>query len=211
MMKAKLEKFTAAAALGSLLLFAAASASAQGNSQGKGKGAGKGGVQKVEKGKQDDRGKSGKGGYDDRYDDDRGPGAGKGKKMTSPRFNGLAKKIGMSPERARDWYELERKLNPDLTYGQFVAVNMIARKQGGRYPGLTAEAMFRRMRDGMSIGQAAKDLGLRGRDHDRERDRITGIFGDYEKDRIPDRDRDRYRGKRTIGEIVDDYIYSIGW
>ena len=193
-------------AAAALVFTLSAPAFGQGNSQGKGKGAGKGNSVRTEKGDADR-------GYDNRYDDkDRGkPGKNKRKGATSPRFNGLAKKIGMSPERAQDWYERDRYLNPDLTFGQFVAANMIARKQGSRYPRVTAEAIFRRMRDGASLGQAVKDLGMRGKDYDDERRRIDDVFGDYEKERIRDRDRVRYGDRKTIGEIVDDYVYRIGW
>lgn len=206
-MKRRITFLLGTSAAAAVLVFTlSTSAYGQGNSQGKGKGAGKGNSARTEKGRSDRD-------YDDRYEDkDRGKPGKNGKRgATSPRFNGLAKKIGMSPERAQDWYERERYLNPDLTFGQFVAANMIARKQGSRHPRLTAEAIFRRMRDGASLGQAVKDLGLRGKDYDNERRRIDDVFGDYEKERIRDRDRQRYGDRKTIGDIVDDYIYRIGW
>ncbi len=95
---------------------------------------------------------------------------------TSKRFNGLAKKIGMSPERAQVWYETERRLNPDLTYGQFVAANMVARKHGSRYPRLTTKRILRRMQNGDSLGQAVKGLGLKDKDYKKERKRIDKAF-----------------------------------
>ncbi len=114
----------------------------------------------------------------------------------SNRFRGLSKKIGMSPEDAQDWYERERDLNPNLTYGQFVAANMIARRNNSRYSNITTEAILDRLRDGDNFGQAVKDLGLKGSRYEDERRRIRR---EIEDDDSNDRDRN------------DRYNYRIGW
>lgn len=145
---------------------------AQGNSKGKAKAKGK--ADKVSKGK----GNSNKNKSENVVDDILG--TGKGKKNNNPgtskRFNGLAKKIGMSPESARAWYETERALNPDLTYGQFVAANMIARKHGSRNSLLTTERILTGLRNGGNLGQSVKNLGFRDKDYKKERKRIDKIF-----------------------------------
>lgn len=190
-----------------ILLFALSGAvSGQGNSKGKGKDRDKAKTANSKKAGADANGGNAEDHRDRSYDDHDGPGkTRKEDKPTSGRFNGLAKKIGMSPERAQDWYERERYLNPRLTFGQFVAANMIARKHSDRYPRLTAKAILIRMRDGESLGQAVKSLGLKDRDYDRERRRIDDVFSDN------DRDWERERRRKSVGEIVDDYIYRIGW
>lgn len=114
---------------------------------------------------------------------------GKDKAKTSRRFNGLAKKIGMSPERAQNWYERERELNSDLTYGQFVAANMIARKHRSRHPRLKTESILGRMRDGDSLGQAVRDLGLSKSDYKKEKKRIKKEFDASDND---DEEDDRF-------------------
>jgi hypothetical protein len=99
------------------------------------------------------------------------------------RYNGLSKRTGIAPEKLQSWYQSERTLNPDLTYGQFVAANMIAENRGSRYPQLTTEAILSGLRKGESLGQTLKNLGLRGSDYDREKKRVKN-----EIKRLKDRD-----------------------
>ncbi len=130
----------------------------------------------------------------DRYNDENYRAQGK-----SNRFRGLSKKIGMSPEDAQDWYEREKDRNPNLTYGQFVAANMVARKNHSSRPRLTTEAILDRLEGGQNFGQAVKDLGLKGDRYENERRRIRRELegGNYN-------DRD--------GRNRDDrYDYRIGW
>jgi hypothetical protein len=159
----------------SLACDAFAQGKGKGNSGGQGRGnsgssanSGRGSAD-VDKGKED-RGK----GRDDRDDDrsanDRGRKS--GEDGNNHRYDALGRKLNMSGESVRDWYEREKQLNPDLTYGNFVAANMIARNHGSRYPNLTTEAILRRMRDGESLGQAMKNLGVNDRDIKQEKKRI---------------------------------------
>src|SRR5688500_1808709 len=57
----------------------------------------------------------------------------------SNRFKGLSKKLGRSPESVQAWFESERRMNPRLTYGQFVAANMIAKKNS---KGISAQTLL---------------------------------------------------------------------
>jgi hypothetical protein len=152
---------------------------AQGKSNGKGKGK-SGNVGRGNQGNSDTNDDRGRG----RDEDNDNKGRGKDRDSddynnhNSKRYNGLAKKIGMSPEAAQTWYETEKRLNPDLTYGQFVAANMIARKHGSHYPNLTTERILGELRDGRSLGQAIKNLGLNDKDAEKERKRIRKEIGD---------------------------------
>ena len=94
----------------------------------------------------------------------------------SNRFKGLSKKLGRSPESVRAWFESEKRMNPRLTYGQFVAANMIAKNDR---KGISAQTILDGLRNGDSIGQV---LHRRGTD-DRERDRLRRIIKEEGEDR----------------------------
>jgi hypothetical protein len=147
--------------------------------QGKGKGNGKGNGQSQGKSKHDDDGWN----RDEK-------GKGKAKKNDSltgsdNRFRGLSKKLGRSPESLRDWYNNERAVNPNLSYGQFVAANMVARNHN-----MSAETILRGLRRGRSIGQILKGSGW---DDDRiknERKRLKKMRDDDGIDGYMDSDID---------------------
>lgn len=146
--------------------------------QGKGKGNGKGNGQSQGKSKNDDA-----------WDrDDKGKGKSKkndGLTGSDNRFKGLSKKLGRSPESLRDWYYNERAVNPNLSYGQFVAANMVARNHNMR-----AETILRGLRRGRSIGQILKGSGW---DDDRikdERKRLKKMRDDDGLDGYIDSDID---------------------
>lgn len=152
--------------------------------QGKGKGNGNGNSN-VNKGKKDkdknsddslwegfpdDKNKKNRGNKDDWKDN---------KNNNSQRFKGLSKKLGVSPDYLQSRYEAERALNPRLTYGQFVAANMIA----GNHPGISAGDILNGLRNGRNIGQTLNNKGWDKKKIDKERKRIK----DKNKD---DRDYD---------------------
>ena len=156
--------------------------SSQALAQGKGKGGGKGkGNSNATRGNSDKSKKT-----DDSlwngFPDDKN----KQKRNSSQRFKGLSKKTGISEDALRARFELERKLNPDLTYGQFVAAHMIARN----HRGISTGDILGGLRDGRSIGQTLKNKGWDRGKVDKERKRIRDIYKD---DRDYD-DRDDYWG-----------------
>ncbi len=104
----------------------------------------------------------------------------KGKGNTnSNRFKGLSKKTGISPEALQARYEIEKRLNPDLTYGQFVAAHMVAKN----HRGVSTGDILAGLRNGQSIGQVLHDKGWDKGKIDKERKRIK-------KDRDRDNDGD---------------------
>lgn len=146
--------------------------------QGKGKGNGKG------NGQSQGRSKS-----DDSWDRD-GKGKGKAKRDdglvgSDNRFKGLSKKLGRSPESLRDWYYSERAVNPNLSYGQFVAANMVARNHNMR-----ADTILRGLRRGRSIGQILKGNGWGDDRIKNERKRLKKMRGDDGLDGYIDSDID---------------------
>jgi hypothetical protein len=102
----------------------------------------------------------------------------------SQRFKGLAKKTGLSEEKLRARFEYERNLNPDLTYGQFVAAHMISRN----HRGISTGDILDGLRDGRSLGQMLKNKGWDRGKIDKERKRIRDIYRD--DDDFDDRDDD---------------------
>ena len=181
-MKNKWFGFLISAALVLVLSF---SAFGQGKSKGKGNekssGKGKSGsvVDKLPGASDDSKSKQGKGNNKKQdplggiLDDDQN---GKG---NSNRFKGLSKKTGISESQLRARYEAERRLNPDLTYGQFVAAHMVAKN----HRGVSTGDILGGLRDGQSIGQVLSKKGWDQGKIDKERKRIK-------KDREKDKDRD---------------------
>jgi len=145
--------------------------------QGKGKGSGKGNGNST-------RGNSNKSKNSDDslwngFPDDRNR---RGNGNKSQRFKGLSKKTGISEDALRTRFELERRLNPDLTYGQFVAAHMISRN----HRGISTGDILGGLRDGSSIGQTLKNKGWDKGKINKERKRIKDIYKD--DDDFDDRD-----------------------
>jgi hypothetical protein len=114
------------------------------------------------------------------FDDDH---KGKG---NSNRFKGLSKKTGIPESQLKARYEIEKRLNPDLTYGQFVAAHMVAKN----HRGVSTGDILGGLRNGDSIGQILHDKGWDKGKIDKERKRIK-------KDREKDKDRDYDDDDRT--------------
>lgn len=76
------------------------------------------------------------------------------------RYQGLAERLGTTPEELRDQYVAARAVNPDLNFGRFVAANTIAKNLNETHPQITTEAILIGLSNGMSIGQSLRDLGL---------------------------------------------------
>jgi hypothetical protein len=154
--------------------------------QGKGKGNGKGNGN----GNSSSRGNSNKSKNSDDslwngFPDDRNRQRGEGNNSSinkSQRFKGLSKKTGISEDALRTRFEYERRLNPDLTYGQFVAAHMISRN----HRGISTGDILGGLRDGRSIGQTLKNKGWDKGKVDKERRRIRDIYKD--DDDFDDRD-----------------------
>ncbi len=72
----------------------------------------------------------------------------------------LADATHMNANDLRDAYHTALQTNPNLTFGQFVAANMLARNLGANHPAITTDAILSRLANRMSIGRALQDLGL---------------------------------------------------
>ena len=76
------------------------------------------------------------------------------------RYRGLSKKLGTTPEQMRAAYQAALIANPDLTYGQFVAANVVADNLGTRFPGITSSAILAGLANGDSLGRTLRNLGM---------------------------------------------------
>lgn len=143
--------------------------------QGKGKGGGKGKGNSSSTRGNSDKSKSSDDSLWDGFPDDKN----KSKRSDSTngksqRFKGLSKKTGVSADVLQSRFEYERRLNPDLTYGQFVAANMISRN----HRGISTADILGGLRDGRSIGQTLKNKGWEKGKIDKERKRIRDVYKD---------------------------------
>jgi len=55
-------------------------------------------------------------------------------------------------------YEAALLANPDLKYGQFVSAHVVADNLGGRFPGITSDAILAGYLNGDSLGQTLQSL-----------------------------------------------------
>jgi hypothetical protein len=76
------------------------------------------------------------------------------------RYRGLSKKLGTTPEQMRAAYQAALLANPDLTYGQFVAANVVADNLHTRFPAITSSAILAGLANGDSLGKTLRNLGL---------------------------------------------------
>ena len=76
------------------------------------------------------------------------------------RYRGLSRKLGTTPEEMRARYQAALIANPDLTYGNFVAANVIADNLGGRFPNVTSSNILGGLANGDSIGETLRNLRL---------------------------------------------------
>jgi len=110
-------------------------------------------------------------------------------RQNNNRYNGLARQTGMSSASLQKWFEAERLANPNLTFGQFVAANMIAR----HHDSVSAQMILDGLQNGDSIGQTLHNAGFNEKQVKQERKRLKKQMGDGDFD-YDDRERDwRFR------------------
>jgi len=76
------------------------------------------------------------------------------------RYRGLSKRLGTTPAEMRARYQSALLANPDLTFGNFVAANVIADNLQSRFPAMTSSAILGGLANGDSIGETLHNLGL---------------------------------------------------
>lgn len=92
----------------------------------------------------------------------------------SQRFEGLSRRLGTSAADLQSQYQTARADNPDLTYGQWVAANMIAIHSPSN---ISAQQILDGLRDGKSIGQTLSSTGWDADRIKKERKRVKKEAG----------------------------------
>jgi hypothetical protein len=85
-------------------------------------------------------------------------------KHASDTFQGVAKKLGTTPDALESAYQTAKQANPKLKRGQFVAANILAQNLGSKNPAITTQAILSGLQSGKSIGQTLQSLGLSSKD-----------------------------------------------
>ena len=80
------------------------------------------------------------------------------------RFQGIANKLGTTPDALRTQYQAALAANPNLKFGQFVAANVVASNLNAAHPNITTDAILAGLQSGRSLGQTLQDLGLSSSD-----------------------------------------------
>ena len=80
------------------------------------------------------------------------------------RFNGIARKLNTTPQALETQFLAARTANPRLTFGQFVAANVVAHNLSARHPNITTASILAGLRSGKSLGQTLQSLGLSHRE-----------------------------------------------
>lgn len=79
------------------------------------------------------------------------------------RHPNLSNDLHVNANDLREDYRAALAVNPDLTFGQFVAATRLARNLGDRRPAITRRAILAGLASGDSLGQTLRNLGM-GRD-----------------------------------------------
>lgn len=72
----------------------------------------------------------------------------------------LPKALHTNANDLRDGYQAALVTNPDLTFGNYVSATRLGQNLGGRFPGITRDAILGGLASGRSLGQTLQDLGL---------------------------------------------------
>jgi hypothetical protein len=72
----------------------------------------------------------------------------------------------------RAGYQAALAVNPDLTFGNYVAATRLSQNLGSRHPNITRDAILNGLASGRSIGRTLQDLGLSEREAKDARKRV---------------------------------------
>jgi hypothetical protein len=72
----------------------------------------------------------------------------------------FASNLHMNANDLRAGYQSALSLNPNLSFGNYVAVNRLAANLGARHPNITTSAILNGLASGSSIGRTLQNLGL---------------------------------------------------
>lgn len=76
------------------------------------------------------------------------------------RHPNLANDLHVNANDLRDDYQAALAVNPNLTFGQFVAATRLAHNLGDTHPAITRSAILAGLANGDSLGRTLRNLGL---------------------------------------------------
>lgn len=85
---------------------------------------------------------------------------------------GLPRALHTNANDLRAGYQSALNVNPDLTFGNYVAATRLGQNLGSRHPNITRDAILGGLASGRSMGRTLQDLGLSERDSNDARRRV---------------------------------------
>lgn len=77
---------------------------------------------------------------------------------------GIANSLKVNANDLREGYQAALAVNPDLTFGNYVAATRLERNLSGRFPNVTRANILAGLADGDSLGRTLQNLGLNSDD-----------------------------------------------
>lgn len=87
---------------------------------------------------------------------------------------GLPRALHTNANDLRAGYQSALNVNPDLTFGNYVAATRLGQNLGSRNPNITRDAILGGLASGRSMGRTLQDLGLSEREAKDARNRADG-------------------------------------
>ncbi|HET9478214.1 MAG TPA: hypothetical protein VFO72_02650 [Pyrinomonadaceae bacterium] len=85
---------------------------------------------------------------------------------------GLPRALHTNANDLRAGYQAALAVNPDLTFGNYVAATRLSQNLGSRHSNITRDAILGGLASGRSMGQTLQDLGLNEREAKEARRRV---------------------------------------
>ena len=96
---------------------------------------------------------------------------------------GLPRALHTNANDLRAGYQSALAVNPDLTFGNYVAATRLSQNLGSRHPNITRNAILSGLGSGRSLGRTLQDLGLNEREAKEARNRVDGEIKKAKKNR----------------------------
>ena len=96
---------------------------------------------------------------------------------------GLPRVLHTNANDLRAGYQNALAVNPDLTFGNYVAATRLGQNLGSRHPNITRDAILGGLASGRSIGRTLQDLGLNERESNDARRRVDDEIKKAKKDK----------------------------
>lgn len=85
---------------------------------------------------------------------------------------GIAHSLRVNANDLRAGYQSALALNPDLTFGQYVAATRLSQNLNSRFPNITRDAILSSLAEGNRLGRTLQDLGLSSDEAKAEKKRV---------------------------------------